>query len=184
MRMSVLLRLCCGLVVLIPSLAYAQLTSSLEIPGNGVTLSGVGVISGWKCEGGDITIRLNDGDPIPATYGLPRPDTSGVCGNDGNNGFFSYTNWANLGDGEHTAVAYDNGVEFARSTFEVTTLGTPFLQGASREVTVFDFPDLGTDVVLKWVQALQNFVITDRVTSPSDALFGSRFYWAATPFED
>ena len=73
-----LLRLCLGLIVLVPSLAYAQPTSSLEIPGNGTTVSGVGMISGWKCEAGDITIRLNDGGPIPATYGLPRADTSGA----------------------------------------------------------------------------------------------------------
>ena len=116
--MSFLLRLCLGLIVLVPSLVHAQLTGVLEIPGNGTTLSGIGVISGWKCEAeGDITIRLNAGESIPATYGLPRADTSGVCDNDGNNGFFSYTNWGNLGDGEHTAVAYDNGVKFAESTF-------------------------------------------------------------------
>ena len=102
--MSFLL-LCLGLTVLVPSLAHAQPTGVLGIPGNGSTVSGVGMISGWKCEAeGDITIRLNDGDPMPATYGLPRADTSGVCGNDGNNGFFSYTNWGRLGDGTHTAV--------------------------------------------------------------------------------
>ena len=76
--MSFLLRLCLGLVVLVPSLAHAQLTGVLEIPGNGVTLSGIGVISGWKCEAeGDITIRLNDGDPIPATMGCPVQTPAG-----------------------------------------------------------------------------------------------------------
>ena len=116
MLASFLLRFCFGLTVLGPSLAHAQPSSVLEIPGNGTTVSGIGMISGWKCEAGDITISLNDGDPIPATYGLPRADTSGVCDNDGNNGFFSYTNWGNLGDGEHTAVVYDDGTEFARSS--------------------------------------------------------------------
>ena len=155
--MSFLLRLCLGLMVLVPSLAHAQLTGVLEIPGNGVTLSGIGVISGWKCEAeGDITIRLNDGDPIPATYGLPRADTSGVCGNDGNNGFFSYTNWGNLGDGEHTVVVYDNGEEFGRSTFSVTTFGTAFLTGASGECRVPDFPMPGESTLFEWNQATQH----------------------------
>ena len=36
----------------------------------------------------------------------------------------------NLGDGEHTAIAYDNGVKFAESTFTVTTTGEAFLTGA------------------------------------------------------
>ncbi len=156
-RFVPLVRLCTVSLLLVPSLAHTQLTSSLEIPGNGVTLSGIGVISGWKCEAeGDITIRLNAGESIPATYGLPRSDTRGVCGNDGNNGFFSYTNWGNLGDGEHTAVVYDNGVEFDRSTFRVVTTGKPFLEGASARVSVPDFPAPGKTTLFEWNQATQH----------------------------
>ena len=152
-----LVRLCMTFCVLAPSLAYAQLTGVLEIPGNGVTLSGIGVISGWKCEAeGDITISLNAGESIPATYGLPRADTSGVCGDDGNNGFFSYTNWGNLGDGEHTAVVYDKGVEFGRSTFTVATLGEAFVRGASGECTITDFPAPGEAATFAWNQATQH----------------------------
>ena len=163
MLTAFLLRLCLGLTVLVPSLAHAQLTGTLEIPGNGTTVSGVGVISGWKCEAeGDITISLNDGDPIPATYGLPRADTSGVCSNNGNNGFFSYTNWGNLGDGEHMAVAYDDGEEFARSTFEVTTLGTEFLTGVSIQVSVPDFPTPGETTTFQWNQATQHLEAVSR----------------------
>ncbi len=162
MLTSFLLRLCLGLTVLVPSLAYAQPTGVLEIPGDGTTVSGVGVISGWKCEAGDITIRLNDGAPIPATYGLPRADTSGVCSNNGNNGFFSYTNWGNLGDGEHMAVAYDDGEEFARSTFEVTTLGTEFLTGVSIQVSVPDFPTPGETTTFQWNQATQHLEAVSR----------------------
>ena len=159
--MSFFLRLF-GFVVLVPSLAHAQLTSVLEIPGDGTTVSGIGVVSGWKCEvEGDITISLNGGAPFPAMYGLPRADTSGVCGNDGNNGFFSYTNWGDLGDGEHTAVAYDNGEEFARSTFTVTTPGTGFLRGASKRVTVNDFPNPGDTTVLEWNEGTQHFEIVE-----------------------
>ena len=162
MLVSFLLRFCFGLMVLVPSLAHAQSTSFLEIPSNGTTVSGVGVISGWKCEAGDITIRLNGGDPIPATYGLPRPDTSRGCGNDGNNGFFSYTNWGNLGDGTHTAVAYDDGEEFARSTFEVTTLGTDFLREASAQVSIPDFPTPGETTTFEWNEATQHLEAVSR----------------------
>lgn len=159
--MSFFLRLL-GFMVLVPSLAHAQLTSVLEIPGDGTTVSGIGVISGWKCEvEGDITISLNGEAPFPAMYGLPRSDTSAVCGNDGNNGFFSYWNWGNLGDGEHTVVAYDNGEEFAESTFTVATPGTDFLTGASKEITVEDFPNPGDTTVLEWNEGTQHFEIVD-----------------------
>ena len=52
-----------GLVLLL-SPAWA-LASALEIPGDGATVSGIGVISGWKCDAGDITVSFDDGDPIP-----------------------------------------------------------------------------------------------------------------------
>ena len=62
--MSFWLRLCLGLLVLAPSLAVAQSTANLEIPGDGARLSGIGVISGWKCEAdGDITVRFDDAGP-------------------------------------------------------------------------------------------------------------------------
>ena len=40
-------------------------------PGNGRLYSGIGVISGWKCEAdGDLTIVFNDdGNHIPLVYG-------------------------------------------------------------------------------------------------------------------
>ncbi len=168
--MSFLLRLCLGLFLLAPSLAHAE---SLDVPSNGDKLSGIGIIHGWKCEAeGDITVRFNDGDPIPATYGSPRGDTSPACGDDdGNNGFYTFFNWAILGDGEHTAVAYDNGVEFARSTFTVMTTGEEFLVGASARVEVEDFPSPGETTVLEWNQSTQHFEIVEiRGTTPSEPL--------------
>ena len=166
--MSFLLRLCLGLVILAPSLAHAQ--SSLDIPSDGDALSGIGLISGWKCEAdGEITIVFNpdedtveDEDHIPTTYGAPRGDTSAVCGDDdGNNGFYALWNWAILGDGEHTAVAYDNGVEFARSTFTVTTTGEEFLEDASACVTVENFPSDGETTMLEWNQSTQHFEMVE-----------------------
>ena len=162
--MSFLLRLCLGLVVLVPSLAHA---ATLGIPGNGAKLSGVSVISGWKCEvEGDLTIVFNDdGKHIPLLYGTERTDVraNGQClENDHDNvGFVAIWNWGNLGDGEHTAIAYDNGVPFDESTFTVTTPGTDFLTGASKQVTVDDFPMPGDTTVLEWNQGTQHFEIVD-----------------------
>ena len=162
--MFFLLRLCLGLMVLLPSLAHA---AALGIPGNGAKLSGVSVISGWKCEAeGDLTIVFNDdGKHIPLLYGTERTDVraNGQClDNDHDNvGFVAIWNWGNLGDGEHTAVAYDSGVKFAESTFTVTTPGTDFLTGASKRITVEDFPMLGDSMVLEWNQSTQHFEIVE-----------------------
>ena len=153
--MSALLSFCLGLVLLAPALAHAQ--SALDIPGNGDTLSGIGVISGWKCAAqGNLTISLDAGDPIPAAYGFPRGDTTPVCGDDGHNGFFSFFNWAILGDGAHTAVAYDNGVEFARNTFTVVTTGEEFLTGANGQCSIPNFPAPGETTRFAWTEATQH----------------------------
>ena len=168
--MSFLLRLCLGLMVLVPSLAYAAV---LGIPGNGATLSGIGVISGWKCEAnGPLTVRFLDedmrptGNPVALVYGSRRPDVrdNGSClDNDHDNvGFVAIWNWGDLSDGTYTAVASDNGAEFARNTFTVVTLGTPFLTGASAQVSVQDFPQAGETTTFKWNQATQHLEAVSR----------------------
>ena len=158
--MSFFLRLF-GFVVLLPSLAHA---ATLGIPGDGTKLSGIGVISGWKCEAeGDLTIVFNDdGKHIPLLYGTERPDVLNVGACDSADvGFVAIWNWGDLGDGEHTAVAYDDGVPFDESTFTVTTPGDDFLEGVSRQVTVEDFPNPGDTTVLEWNQGTQHFEIVD-----------------------
>ena len=133
----------------------------LENPQPGAFKSGIGVISGWKCEAaGPLTVRFNGGNPIPLAYGNERSDTQSVCG-DTNNGFVSIWNWSNLGDGTHTAVVYDSGVEFGRATFRVTTFGQEFLRGARKTITVQDFPHSGTTTVLEWEESSQNFVVRE-----------------------
>ncbi len=177
--MSFLLRFCLGLVVLVPSLAHAQPTSSLDIPGHGTTLSGIGVISGWKCQAdGEITVEflndagermvINEGrtsNPVPMLYGSERPDVraNGAClDNDHDNvGFVAIWNWGELGDGTYTAIAYDNGVPFDENTFTVATPGADFLEGASKQITVDDFPNPGDTMVLEWNQSTQHFEIVD-----------------------
>ena len=158
--MPVLLRLCCSLVVLAPSLVLA---ATLETPGNGDNLSGIGVIRGWKCESvGDITVVIDGGAPIPMAYGNERGDTQSVCG-DRLNGFVSIINWGELDDGEHSAVAYDNGVEFARSTFTVVRASedSGYLPDVTAECTVPDFPDVGTNARFEWNTGTQHLELAE-----------------------
>ena len=155
--MPVLSRLYFSLILLIlaPALIHA---ATLENPGNGSFYSGIGVISGWKCEAnGPLFIRFNRGVPIFLAYGNERADVldAGACPS-AHVGFVSIINWANLGDGPHTAVVYDNGGEFARSTFEVATTGESFVRGAEGECRVEDFPALGESMQFAWNQSTQH----------------------------
>jgi hypothetical protein len=137
----------------------ASAVGVLENPSPGAFQSGIGVISGWVCATGQVTIGIDDQTPFPAAYGTGRADTTGVCG-DADNGFGSLINWSLLGDGTHTLVAYADGVPFGEATFTVTTLGTPFLTGALGQFVLAGFA--GSDVTVRWQEAQQNFVIVDR----------------------
>jgi hypothetical protein len=155
------------LCVLAPGTAAA--VGVLENPGDGSFASGVGLFSGWHCDANRIAIRVDDFDPIRAAYGTARGDTESVCG-DSNNGFVLLFNYSLFGDGEHTAVALADGVEFGRATFTVATFGTSFLRDADDGVyTLPDFPADGVDVALQWQQGAQNFVITGRSGNASTA---------------
>ena len=135
----------------------AGLSAVLENPSLGSSQSGIGIISGWACEAGEIVIEL-DGSPVPAVYGTPRGDTRRVCG-DSNNGFSLLVNWSDLGDGEHAIRALVDGAEFARTTVRVTTFGVDFLRGASGTFDLPNFPSAGATTVIQWEESLQNFVI-------------------------
>ena len=71
---------------------------------------------------------LNGGALIPLLYGAPRPAVlaADACAHD-RVGFLTIMNWGELGDGDHAAVAYDDGVAFARSRLRVVTTGEAFL---------------------------------------------------------
>ena len=131
----------------------------LENPGPNSFQSGIGVLSGWVCEGEEVVIELN-GAPQPAAYGTERSDTEEACG-DTANGFGLLFNWNLLGEGEHEVVAFVDGEELGRATVQVTTLGVEFLRDVEGECVVEDFPMLGETVLLEWQQNSQNFVITD-----------------------
>ena len=142
-----------GLVVLVSAAAQAQ--GVLEIPGDGGKLSGTGPILGWKCNAGTLTVSLDGGQPIPMTSGQRRADTRPVCGTT-HNGFHTSINWALLGDGDHTAVVSDDGVEFARSAFEVATTGEEFVRDARAWVRVSDFPAPGETARFEWNESTQH----------------------------
>ena len=142
----------------------------LENPQPGSFQSGVGVISGWACDAQTIEISFDGGPRLQAGAGTLRADTQGVCG-DTDNGFGLLYNWNLLGDGPHTVTAYADGEEFASVTVTVTTLGEEFRRGLRREVTLSNFPAAGTNVVLRWQEAQQNFVITQTTSTPVSAHF-------------
>ena len=137
----------------------SALPGYLENPGAGSFQSGIGLFSGWVCDAQRVEIEINARLTLKAGYGTIRSDTAGVCG-DTNNGFGLLFNWNLLGDGTHTARALADGREFGRARFTVTTLGTEFLTGVSGTYRLPNFPKQGTNVIVEWQQASQNFVIT------------------------
>ena len=148
-------------------LGVTFVTGVVENPAPTSFQSGIGVISGWVCDASRVEIVLNAGPPVLAAYGTSRADTAGVCG-DTDNGFGLLFNWNLLGDGEHTVVTLVDGVELARTTVTVTTLGTEFLRDVAGTCIREHFPAPGESVRLTWQEAQQNFVITDGAAPPAD----------------
>lgn len=144
------------------SLVSPAAAAILEVPTNGGDASGIGYFSGWKCPPNDnVTIVLDGGAPLTVPSGVRRGDTAGVCGNTGFNGYITQYNFNLLGEGFHTASVRQNGVQFAQSTFNVTTFGVNFLSGASGIYVLNNFPSAGQTATIEWVEGAQNFVIVD-----------------------
>ncbi len=128
--------------------------------------SGIGVVSGWVCEAETVEIEIA-GESYLAAYGTERldtafaPDGTMICG-DTDNGFGLLVNWNRFGDGEHTVVAFVDGVELGRATITVTTLGKEFPEDLEGEYVLDGFPDSESSVVIRWEESLQNFVIVER----------------------
>ena len=155
-------------------LSNAGISSSgrLEVPAFAEHMSGVGLFSGWNCDGQNISIQFEDGTSLPVAYGTDRADTASVCG-DSNNGFGLLFNFNLMGSGTHTVKALANDVEFDRVTFYVSEMSSgEFLRDASAETIVEDFPKPGHSVKLVWDEALQNFKI---VSESSPAATGARY---------
>jgi hypothetical protein len=165
-------------LVLAVSLGVVAAASAavLEVPANGGDASGIGYFSGWKCPPNDnISVVVDGGTALPVPSRVARGDTAGVCGNDGRNGFIAQINFNLYGEGTHTAVVRQNGVAFAQSTFHVETFGTTFLTGAAGTCQLANFPSLGQNTTVAWVQGQQNFVITSTGSSVPGTQAAVRF---------
>ena len=150
-----------GLAGLVMFAAAASWAAVLESPANDSVVSGIGLISGWKCSAGDITVTIDEGKHLAVAMSQEWNDlrTTGECRGTIYHGFIMGINWAELGDGEHVVVAYDDGVAFARSTFVVGTTGEAFLEGVTRRTVVDDFPEPGQRTQLEWNESTQHFEI-------------------------
>ena len=139
----------------------AGLTASLENPQPGSFQSGIGLLSGWSCQGPTISNAIDGGAPLNVPYGSARADTASVCGAPNTNtGFGLLLNVNTLGAGTHSAQLYVNGAAQGSPTpFTVTVPVGEFLSGVSKQVTVNDFPLTGETTTLIWQQSQQNFAI-------------------------
>lgn len=133
-------------------------SAALENPGPGSFQSGIGLLSGWACQG-PISIRI-DGVATAVPYGGPRADTSGLCSGKSDNGFGVLVNYNNFGAGVHTAQLVVNGAPSGSPVqFTVTVPSGEFMRGLSKSVTVSNFPSSGRTTTLVWQESQQNFVI-------------------------
>ena len=159
----------CALMAALPTGVQA---ATLDVPGEGRTLSGIGVIHGWKCTAGQLTVRFNGGAPLPLLYGAERGDVvrAGGCAQ-ARVGYVSIMNWNLLGDGVHTAVVYDDGQPFARSTFTVVTPGTE-RYGGGEVCTGPDFPDINLEAKFQWDSSTQHMELVSITGMDDDDLTG------------
>jgi len=141
--------------------APAASASALENPQPGSFQSGVGLVSGWSCQGPAIGVAIDGQPQIGMPYGSSRGDTSSVCGaGNTNTGFGLLVNFNLMGNGPHTAQLVVNGQpQGAPVQFIVTAPAGEFLTGLTRQVTVTDFPSPGRTTVLVWQESQQNFAI-------------------------
>jgi hypothetical protein len=134
-----------------------QAAAQLENPGPASFQSGIGLISGWSCEG-PVSLVI-DGVESKVAYGSPRADAAPTCGVP-NAGFGVLVNYNDMGAGMHTAQLWVNGVAKGDPRqFTVTVPINAFARGLSRTVTVPDFPTTGRNTTLVWQEEQQNFAI-------------------------
>lgn len=133
---------------------------SLEIPAPDSTMSGISLVSGWRCDAGEITATFDQGDPIPVAYGTSRRDTLSICG-DENNAYALQWNFGLLTAGAHTLEMRDGGEVFATRNFFVSGLGVPFYRGARGSYELPDFPRNGDRVGIAWSESSQGFRTID-----------------------
>ena len=146
--------------------AFSQ--GALENPAANSTESGIGIISGWHCSASKVEAVV-DGKSIGFGYvGSERGDVASVCGKS-NAGYSLLINFNNFSQGAHNIKMYADGVKFGDVNFNsVKSGGVDFLQNASKQVLVNDFPKAGSTATLTWSQSKQSFTVTS-VTNPAVA---------------
>ena len=153
-----------GTITLNPEAELPAGDVAIEVPAEGSTMSGIGVISGWSCLGGILEAEFRNADgEVLATFPLgprtPRADTESVCG-DTLNGFSATMNWNLLPAGEASIHLIQNGEELASWSFSVLAFGEEFLTGMWT-TTVPDFPAAGQSATLEWDASQQRFVVAE-----------------------
>ena len=136
----------------------------LENPQPDANASGIGVISGYHCDAARVDIEIDGRLTYRAGSGTPRADTQARCGRS-DTGFSLLINWNTLGTGPHVVRALGDGVEFARVTAHVVTLGAEFRQGLSGSMRLDNFPQPGKGVIAEWQESQQNFVIREMLST-------------------
>jgi len=131
-----------------------------EVPAQGSTQSGVGVIRGWACDARSVEIQIDELPPMQVAYGSSRADTLGICGDEGN-GYGMVLAWSTLGDGVHRLRTRVDGKLIGDVEFDVVALDEPFLTGLDRSLVVDNFPAPGESVEVRWSEPDQNFIIVD-----------------------
>ena len=169
--------ICLALVSLLASPAVPQ-AAVLESPAKGAALSGIGFISGWKCDASNITVTIDEGEHLSVAMHQDRADLliEKTCGDTIRHGFIRQINWGYVGDGEHVVVAYDNRVEFDRAMFTVGSTGEEFLKEVRRRSIIENFPTIGEDTLVEWNESTQHFEILTVFESPVRAVYDEEWW--------
>ncbi len=160
------------------------LPGSIDQPRPITVQNGLGMLTGWLCSADPVVLEI-DGQPyhpapLPAPVPPPSPHVVGTGGSglppravdphelcdDTATGFGLPVNWNLLGDGQHTLIAYLNGLEFARTVVDVATLGEEFVHDAHGTCSVPNFPLPDHSVSLVWQEAGQHFALSDGQPPP------------------
>ncbi len=151
------------------SLPLDSAHGALGTPAADLTVSGIGVISGYHCSAKDIDVYIDGVHLGKAGAGTRLLGTWPICGH-ADTGFSLLYNFNNLANGHHTLAVYADGrLLETRGFTSLQSGGVSWLAGASRTATVEDFPQSGQTATLEWVQSYQNFLITGISDVPASA---------------
>ena len=158
------------LIAAAPAAGQSADQGILELPAAGSTASGIGIVSGWKCEAAaPLYASFDGGERLRMSYGTTREDTREICGDD-DNAFVMLWNYGNLDPGEHVLEIWEGDVLWKSTTFSVESFGTPFLRGASGCYVLPDFPETGEETLIGWQTELQSFGLAEVCATPLGAM--------------